>query len=182
MIGKLSTREKRIFMLTLAIALIAIVQLWVAKPVLGQIRHVRAKASITAQDLARLNNVLTNRQQVEKAYESIRNRITSTKTPEREIIEILQSVQQAAEDSKIEILLNVHTKDEPQEYFNIHTINFQGRGELPQFIQMLARLQNPQLGLKVTDMRFALKNFKLEMELVLTRVVYSSSEQTGAAQ
>ncbi|MCE5231224.1 hypothetical protein LLG95_16735 [bacterium] len=167
--------------MTVLIAVIAAVQIAIIRPAVAQFRHVRAKASISAQDLSRLKNVLSNREKVEAAYETVRNRITSNKTPEREIIDILQSVQQAAEDSKIEILLNVHSKDEPLEYFNIHTIQFQGRGELPQFLQMLGRLQDPQLGLKVTNMKFVVKNFKLEAELTLTRVVYSAAPE-GAAE
>lgn len=181
MIGRLTPRERRIMLLTVLIAVIAAVQIAIIRPAVAQFRHVRAKASISAQDLSRLKNVLSNREKVEAAYETVRNRITSNKTPEREIIDILQSVQQAAEDSKIEILLNVHSKDEPLEYFNIHTIQFQGRGELPQFLQMLGRLQDPQLGLKVTNMKFVVKNFKLEAELTLTRVVYSAAPE-GAAE
>lgn len=180
--ARLKPRERRILLITVAIGLIAALQLGLIRPALAHFRYIHAKASLTAQDLSRLKNVVANRQQVETAYETIRNRITSNKTPEREIIDILHAVQQAAEDSKIEILLNMHSKDEPLEYFNVHTINFQGRGELPQFVQLLGRLQNPQLGLKVTNMKFVVKNYKLEAELTLTRVVYCATTGKGVSK
>ena len=91
-------------------------------------------------------------------------------------MEILLLVQKIAEEAEVEILENGHTKDEPFEHFKVHTVHFRGAGEAPKLMRMVYALQDPELLLKIPEMELTIRNFKLEMRLSITRVVYEARQ------
>lgn len=116
---------------------------------------------------------------MERAYEEIRNRITSTRSLQDEIIDMLLTIERAAHDAGVEVLENIHVRDDPLEYFHRHTVRFKGRAKPEQLMRMIYALQDPQLLLKIPEMKFAMRNYNLEMELDITRVVHTPEEEEG---
>lgn len=171
-----SRRERRLLILSSILGLLALLQLGVVRPVLRSVRRLGTKLRVSALSLQQMNEAIARRSQVESGYAAIRNRITSVKKPEQEIMEILLSVQKIAQEAGVEIMENVHLKDDPSEYFSVHTVHFVGRGEIKNMIRMLHALQDPQRLLKIPQMQLAIKDFKLEMSLNITRVVYQAGQ------
>lgn len=171
-----NTRERRLFVFTLVFGLLAVLQLAVVRPRLQQMRRLDTKLRVSTANLRQMQAAITRRSQVVSTYEAIQTRIASNKKPEQEIMEILLLVQKAAQDAGVEILENGHTKDEPFAHFKVHTVQFRGSGDAGKLMTMLYGLQDPQLLLKIPEMEFSIKNFKLEMRLTITRVVYEAGQ------
>ena len=171
---RMRPRERKLLIATIVLAVLAALQIAVVRPALGKMRRLTSKAKISAQSVQRMRTIVADREHVASTYDAIRSRIASARSPEREIIDMLLSVQEAAKHSGVEILQNEHLGDEPFEYFSRHTVRFRGAGKTENHVRMLYALQNPDLLLKVRKMRLAMKNRALEMELEVTRVVYSS--------
>lgn len=173
---RINTREQRLLAGTLLVGLLAILQIALVRPAWRDIRRLSAKGRIAAQQLEQMRSVVARRSKAQGAYEAIQSRITSGKTAEREIIDILLSVEKAAREAGVEILENSHVKDDPAQYFDLHTVRFRGSGEATNMMRMIYALQDPQLLLKIPQMDFSIKNYKLEMELEITRVVYTEGK------
>lgn len=171
-----NTRERRLVIFALIFGLLAIVQLGIIRPAFQKMRRIDTKLRLSAASLRQMQAAILRQGQVESAYEAIRTRITSNKKPEQEIMEILLLVQKAAQDAGVEILENGHTKDEPFTHFKVHTVQFRGSGDAPKLMTMIYGLQDPQLLLKIPEMEFSIKNFKLEMRLTIMRVVYEAGQ------
>jgi hypothetical protein len=166
-----NSRELRLLIATVALGLIAILQLGALRPLFDNMRRLNTKRRMASVELQHIQSVLARRSQVESSYEAIRNRITSTRNAEQEIMGILLTVQKAAQAANVEILENAHIKDEKAAYFNVHTVRFRGRGEAESLVRMVHELQDPELLLKIPQMEFTIKNYKLEVSLEITRVV-----------
>ena len=169
--SRMTGRERRILTLTVAVGLLAVAQMVVVRPLTQRIGRARVKAQAAAQTLAQMEATAARRASVEVAYEAVRSRITSNRTPEDEVIDILLTVEEAAKKAGVEVLQNTHEKDDQYEYFDLHTVKFRGRGKPESLMRMIHALQNPQLLLKIPEMKFAMKNYQLEVELDITRVV-----------
>lgn len=173
---RMNSRELRLLIITIVVILLAILQFGLLRPVFENVRRLNTKLRLAQAEMQRINGVLARRRQVESAYEAIRNRITSNKKPEQEIIEILLTVQKAAQDANVEILENAHVKDTQSTNFSVHTVHFRGRGEAASLVRMVYSLQNPQLLLKIPQMEFTIKNYKLELNLEITRVACEAGQ------
>jgi hypothetical protein len=173
---RITPRERRLLIITGSMAVLVFVQFFLLRPAVTNIRRLRTKVKISANDLGRIQAVERRRSDVAAAYEKIRNRITSTKTPMREIQDLLLMVEETAKSADVEILQNIHVKDEPMEYFNKHTLRFRGRGKTPALMRMIYDLQAPNLLLKVPEMKFVMKDYLVEMELEITRVVCAAGQ------
>ena len=172
---RMRRRERILLMLTVALAVLFVVQAGIIRPAVSRIRRLSTRVRITAQDLSRMRGIVNKKAQVQANYEEIRQRITSSKNPQQEVIDMLLTVEKAAQDSGVEILENGYLSDKPFEYFTQHTLRFQGRGKSEALVRMIHALQQPDLLLKIPEMKFAVKNHQLEMDLRITRIVSKAS-------
>jgi hypothetical protein len=176
---RFSSRERNLLIITVSLALLTILEFAVIRPAVSDVSRLRTKVRISANDLGRMRAVERRRREVETTYEKIRSRVTSTKSPMREIQDLLLTVEETAKSAGVEIQQNVHVKDDPFEYFSKHTLHFRGRGEMSSLMRMIYDLQSPDLLLKIAEMKFSMKEYKVEMELEITRVVCPAGQANG---
>jgi hypothetical protein len=176
---RVAPREQKILFATALIVSLALLEMLVLRPCYQKMKTVRSKLAGTERELRRMREVSGQKNGMTLAYEEIRSRITSKKTPEREIISMLLNIEKAALDSGVEIVQNAHVKDEPFPYFSKHTVEFRGRGNMQSLTRMLWTLQDPQLLLKIPEMQFSIRNHQLEMDLVITRIVCPQAQSNG---
>lgn len=174
---QISSREKTLFWTALALGILAASYMGVLRPVARDLRRLKAKAAITALDLQRMESTLARKAAIESAYAEVKNRITTSRSSQSEIIDMLMTVEKAAEAGGIEILENEHLKDEPFEHFNLHTVHFRGQGKPEHALKMLHQLQDQKLFLRIPHMVLTMKNHLLEMDLEITRVVCQESAE-----
>jgi hypothetical protein len=170
---EINQRERRLLIVVIVLAVLTILQLGVLRPIFSRISGLKTKVGLSVRELHQMRNIVDRKDDVATAYEEIRTRITSSRNTQAEIIDMLQTIQQAAEAGKMQIPQTVHVKDEPCEYFNRHTVRFQGQGKIENVMMMLYNLQDPKLLLKIPSMKFAMKNHLINMELEITRVIYT---------
>jgi hypothetical protein len=176
-------RERILFLVTCILGVITVLQLCVIRPGIRKVNHLLYKTRASSQDLQKMQNVLQKKEQVATAYETIRQQITSTRTPMQEGINMVQVIEEAAQSSNVQITENDYRGATPLEYSsqriaNRHAAHFRGKGEAQDLMRMLYALQNPKLLLRIPSMKFSMKESKLDIELEITRVVYTV-EQNG---
>jgi hypothetical protein len=167
----MSPRERRLAFWVLVLLLAGVVQIGFVRPATRKIRRLRARVIEQVTELNRVRTVIARKAAVSAAYGAIRTRITSSRSPEREIIDMLLTIEKAALDAGVQIQKNIHLRDESLEFFNRHTVHFTGRGKPENLFRMIHSLQHPDLLLRIPRIEFAMKEHELEMELEITRVV-----------
>jgi Tfp pilus assembly protein PilO len=167
----ITRRERGLLFLTISLALLLLAYTVIIRPNIRKIGRLRIKVANSAQTLERMRTTVKRKNGVDKAYKEIRDGITSSKDSAEEIMDMLLDVEEAAKKSGVEILENGYQSDEALEYFSRHTLAFRGRGEMKSLTTMLYALQDPELLLRIPQVDFVIKNYKIEMDIEITRIV-----------
>ena len=174
---ELHPRERKLLIATLLVGTLAVMQMSVIGPGVKKIQRLKTKVAVVSAELGRMRSTLARKEAVESAYEEIRNRITSNKTAEREIIDMLLLVEDSARKAGVEILENVHTNDQALPNLTRHVVRFRGTGEIGPLLTMLHALESHTVPLRIPKMEFSIKDYKLEMVIEIIRVVHVTGQK-----
>jgi len=140
---KISPRERRLAAITITCLLIALLYLNVIEPVTVNWMEVRRRARDAEADLATLQQLVQNRDTIEREFKRLQGAVTSGSSEQELKITLLSEVDKLANESGLLVASVKPSLVKKQKDFYRYGIELQAHGENHKLVQFLLAMQNP---------------------------------------
>ena len=141
---KISTRERRLTAVTIICLLLAVLYLNVVEPVTVNWMEVRRRAREAEADLAKLQQLVQNRDTIEREFKRLQGAVTSGSSEQELKITLLSEVDKLANESGLLVASVKPSLVKKQKDFYRYGIELQAHGENHKLVQFLLAMQNPE--------------------------------------
>jgi len=141
---KISPRERRLAAITIICLLVGVLYLNVIEPVTVNWMEVRRRARDAEAELAKLEQLVQNRDTIQREFKRLQGAVTSGSSEQELKITLLSEVDKLASESGLLVASVKPSLVKKQKEFYRYGIELQAHGENHKLVQFLLAMQNPE--------------------------------------
>jgi Tfp pilus assembly protein PilO len=170
----LSTREKRIFFVCLAVIAFYVVYYFGYQGIKEEIKAQQASILQSEKDLRRYAHTVRSEKTIEQRLKSYENLLKQKESDEQEMTKVLSDIEAVADKVSIKIINMEPQKIKRVDFYNYFSVDVQAEGPLKKVCEFLYALESTTNYFYVDELRiekYAARADTLKCQLVVSRIL-----------